>query len=173
MMLAFLVDQVQQLCCPLCQAVWAKLGSKRRLWEKMRSLFAVCPGLPAEPVRSALLRCEEIGFHPRRRFLLSDLLTRSVACPKNRPRFHLQGLSASERNAQLTWHQAWRLGELPSRCKPGSDGDKLRRNTSVDITRIGNTGDRRELLIVQQARVLQTLRIHIAIPQSSRLSKAI
>jgi hypothetical protein len=39
MMLAFLVDQVQQLCCPLFQAVWATLGSKRRLWEKMRALF--------------------------------------------------------------------------------------------------------------------------------------
>lgn len=39
MMLAFLVDQVQQLCCPLFQAVWAKMGSKRRLWEKMRALF--------------------------------------------------------------------------------------------------------------------------------------
>jgi hypothetical protein len=39
MMLAFLVDQVQQLCCPLFQAVWANLGSKRRLWEKMRALF--------------------------------------------------------------------------------------------------------------------------------------
>ena len=39
MMLAFLVDQVQQLCCPLFQAVWTKLGSKRRLWEKMRALF--------------------------------------------------------------------------------------------------------------------------------------
>lgn len=40
MMLAFFVDQVQQLCCPLFQAVWAKLGSKRRLWEKMRALFS-------------------------------------------------------------------------------------------------------------------------------------
>ena len=39
MMLAFLVDQVQQMCCPLFQAVWAKLGSKRRLWERMRALF--------------------------------------------------------------------------------------------------------------------------------------
>lgn len=39
MMLAFLVDQVQQLCCPLFQAVWAKLGSKRRLWERMKALF--------------------------------------------------------------------------------------------------------------------------------------
>ena len=40
MMLAFLVDQVQQLCCPLFQAVWAKLGSKRWLWERMRALFS-------------------------------------------------------------------------------------------------------------------------------------
>jgi hypothetical protein len=39
MMLAFLVDQTQQLCCALFQAVWRKLGSKRLLWERMRALF--------------------------------------------------------------------------------------------------------------------------------------
>ena len=39
MMLAFLVDQAQQLCCAWCRAVWLKLGSKRRLWERMRALF--------------------------------------------------------------------------------------------------------------------------------------
>ena len=39
MMLAFLVDQTQQLCCALFRAVWTKLGSKRLLWERMRSLF--------------------------------------------------------------------------------------------------------------------------------------
>lgn len=39
MMLAFLVDQTQQLCCTLFRAVWAKLGSKRLLWERMRALF--------------------------------------------------------------------------------------------------------------------------------------
>jgi Transposase DDE domain len=39
MMLAFLVDQVQQLCDPLFQAVWLKLGSKRLLWEQLRGLF--------------------------------------------------------------------------------------------------------------------------------------
>jgi hypothetical protein len=39
MMLAFLVDQAQQLCCALFQAIWAKLGSKRLLWERMRALF--------------------------------------------------------------------------------------------------------------------------------------
>jgi len=39
MRLAFWVDQTQQLCGALFQAVWAKLGSKRQLWERMRSLF--------------------------------------------------------------------------------------------------------------------------------------
>lgn len=39
MMLAFLVDQTQQLCCALFRAVWTKLGSKRLLWERMRGLF--------------------------------------------------------------------------------------------------------------------------------------
>src|SRR5438132_3006161 len=40
MLLAFLVDQTQQLCCALFRAVWAKLGSKRMLWERMRALFS-------------------------------------------------------------------------------------------------------------------------------------
>lgn len=39
MMLAFLVDQVQQLCCPLFQAAWKKLGTKRHLWEQIRHCF--------------------------------------------------------------------------------------------------------------------------------------
>jgi hypothetical protein len=39
MMLAFLVDQTQQLCCPLFRAVWQKLGSKRALWDNLRSHF--------------------------------------------------------------------------------------------------------------------------------------
>jgi hypothetical protein len=39
MLLAFGVDQAQQLCCALFQAVWTKLGSKRLLWERMRALF--------------------------------------------------------------------------------------------------------------------------------------
>jgi hypothetical protein len=39
MRLAFLVEQTQQLCGALFQAVWAKLGSKRLLWERMRALF--------------------------------------------------------------------------------------------------------------------------------------
>lgn len=39
MMLAFLVDQTQQLCCSLFRSVWIKLRSKRALWEKIRSVF--------------------------------------------------------------------------------------------------------------------------------------
>ena len=39
MMPAFLADQSRQLSCKLFQAVWIKSGSKRALWERMRSLF--------------------------------------------------------------------------------------------------------------------------------------
>ena len=39
MMLAFLVDQVQQRCCGLFQAALTKLGSKRSLWERIRGAF--------------------------------------------------------------------------------------------------------------------------------------
>ena len=39
MMSAFQVDQTQQLSCLLFRAVWDKTGSKRALWERMRSLF--------------------------------------------------------------------------------------------------------------------------------------
>jgi len=38
-MLAFLVDQTQQLCCGLFRAAWQKAGSKRVLWEDVRALF--------------------------------------------------------------------------------------------------------------------------------------
>ena len=39
MMLAFLVDQTQQLCCPLFAAAWEKCISKRALWERLREIF--------------------------------------------------------------------------------------------------------------------------------------
>jgi len=39
MMLAFLVDQTQQLCCPLFRATWQRFGSKRLLWDNQRSHF--------------------------------------------------------------------------------------------------------------------------------------
>jgi hypothetical protein len=40
MMLAFLIDQVQQVCNPLFQGAWQKEGSKCALWEAVRHLFA-------------------------------------------------------------------------------------------------------------------------------------
>lgn len=40
MMLAFLVDQALQIACPLFQALLTKLRSRRRLWERVRNLFA-------------------------------------------------------------------------------------------------------------------------------------
>jgi hypothetical protein len=39
MMLAFLVDQVQQRCCPLFRAARASRRTKRSLWEMMRMYF--------------------------------------------------------------------------------------------------------------------------------------
>ena len=40
MMLAFLVDQVQQPCCPLFQAAWHKMKTKRHLWEEIPQPFS-------------------------------------------------------------------------------------------------------------------------------------
>jgi hypothetical protein len=51
MMLAFLVDQTQQLCCALCRAVWTKMGSQRLVWERMRAL---CYGYHLESMRELL-----------------------------------------------------------------------------------------------------------------------
>lgn len=39
MMLAFLIDQTQQLTSALFRAAWQKVGSKRALWEQQRNLF--------------------------------------------------------------------------------------------------------------------------------------
>ena len=39
MMLAFLVDQVQQLCCPLFQAAWQKMRTKCHLGDEIRHHF--------------------------------------------------------------------------------------------------------------------------------------
>ena len=55
MMLAFLVDQVQQLCCPLFQAAWHKMKTKRHLWEELPQLFSHAGVSSMEALR-ALLR---------------------------------------------------------------------------------------------------------------------
>lgn len=39
MMLAFLVDQTQQMTCSLFRSVWKKVGTKRELWETIRGAF--------------------------------------------------------------------------------------------------------------------------------------
>lgn len=58
MMLAFLVDQVQQLCCPLFKAARAKVGSKRALWERIRNYFHTF----IAPSMEAILRMIAHGF---------------------------------------------------------------------------------------------------------------
>jgi hypothetical protein len=37
-LVAVVVAQVHPRCGPLCHAVWTKLGSKRRRWERMSAL---------------------------------------------------------------------------------------------------------------------------------------
>lgn len=53
MMLAFLVDQVQQMCCSLFQAARVKCGSMRSLWERIRGYFH----LYVAPSMEAILHC--------------------------------------------------------------------------------------------------------------------
>jgi len=40
LLLAFWMDQTQQLCCTFCRVVWAKLGSQRLVWERRRAWFS-------------------------------------------------------------------------------------------------------------------------------------
>ena len=62
MMLAFLVDQVQQLCCPRFQAAWHKMKTKRHLWEEIRSHFRTLLFDSMEELLTALER----GIAPQR-----------------------------------------------------------------------------------------------------------
>ncbi len=55
MMLAFLVDQVQQLASSLFQAVLKKEGSRKRLWDHMRALFYTLPFSSLDDIFRALL----------------------------------------------------------------------------------------------------------------------
>ena len=55
MVLAFLVDQIQQAACKLFQATWEKAKSKRRLWERMRHLFHTLPFDSMEDIYRAQL----------------------------------------------------------------------------------------------------------------------
>lgn len=55
MMLAFLVDQAQQLACPLFQQVLQKEGSRKSLWDHMRALFYSLEFASLEDIFRALL----------------------------------------------------------------------------------------------------------------------
>lgn len=68
MMLAFAVDQAQQLACRLFQAAWAKAGSKRFLWERMRSLFYELPMESMSKIWQAIAN----GFHIEGRIVIHD-----------------------------------------------------------------------------------------------------
>ena len=68
MMLAFLVDQAQQLACGLFQAVWKKVGSKIRLWERVRSLFEDIEFDSMEHLYNALLH----GYKIKGLVILTD-----------------------------------------------------------------------------------------------------
>lgn len=68
MVLAFAVDQAQQLACPLFQAAWRKIGSKRRLWERLRGLFYDLPFATMSDIWRALA----FGFHIQGVVILHD-----------------------------------------------------------------------------------------------------
>ena len=68
MMLAFAIDQAQQLACQLFQAAWKKTGSKRLLWERMRSRFYE---LPVDSM-SDIWRAIAFGFHIEGRVVIHD-----------------------------------------------------------------------------------------------------
>jgi hypothetical protein len=55
MMLAFLIDQTQELCCPLFQAVHKKLVTRRSLWDHLRSHFRHCLCESMQQLQEAIL----------------------------------------------------------------------------------------------------------------------
>jgi hypothetical protein len=68
MMLAFAIDQAQQLACQLFQAAWAQVGSKRRLWERMRSVFYELPVSSMTDIWRAIA----FGYHIEGRLVIHD-----------------------------------------------------------------------------------------------------
>lgn len=68
MMLAFAIDQAQQLACQLFQAAWDKAGSKRFLWERMRSLFYELPMASMAEIWRAIA----YGFHIEGKIVIHD-----------------------------------------------------------------------------------------------------
>ncbi len=69
MMLVFLVDQTQQLCCPLFQAAWQKLGTKRHLGEEIRNVFRAFTYQSMAELQMSLVR----GIERQKPVLLNSL----------------------------------------------------------------------------------------------------
>ena len=55
MILAFFVEQIQQLACPLFNATWKKEGSKKQMSEHIRALFFTLNINSMEQIYKALL----------------------------------------------------------------------------------------------------------------------
>ena len=94
MLVAFWVEQLQQLGCPLCQAAWAQWGSKRLLWEKMRAYFYIYARESMRPLFAALWD----DLHKPTPALASDscscvsLLRASLpSCTRSGAEFYLNG----------------------------------------------------------------------------------
>lgn len=68
MMLAFLVDQIQEAACLLFQAALAKVGSKIRLWEKMRAYFLAIAFATMEMLYKAIV----YGYRIEKIVILDD-----------------------------------------------------------------------------------------------------
>jgi len=68
MMLAFAIDQAQQLGCQIFQAAWDEAGSKRLLWERMRALFGELPLGSMTDIWRAIA----FGFHVEGRIVIHD-----------------------------------------------------------------------------------------------------
>lgn len=69
MMLAFLVDQAQQLSCWLFRKAWKKAESKRALWEEIRHIFH---NFPVDSMET-ILRCIAYGIHGYRFEVMDDV----------------------------------------------------------------------------------------------------
>jgi hypothetical protein len=80
MMLAFLVDQVQQLCCPLFQAALGHVGQQTLALGKDESVvLPLCPDVHAATARNSGVRPEEIRADLGLRFLVIATSTLSLS----------------------------------------------------------------------------------------------
>lgn len=62
MILAFLIDQIQQICCPLFKAARKKFRSKIFFWEELRSLFKRVKAETMEVIYWAILKNIQISI---------------------------------------------------------------------------------------------------------------